>query len=107
MPTYLRTNFRLTGHLPDTTTLSNTGIILQGSWGTSATKSGYITVSNVPLSGTPRTAGAHLVMTAGATLPRNVQLKGIDANYVTFLVTSGSAAITTGSDVTIVWYAYL
>ena len=109
MAHYLRANFRLTGHLVDTTKLAMTGNILQGSFTNSATKSGYISVSNVPLSGTPKTAKAMIVTSGGnvAAAGRQVYVKGIDANYVTFGIKSATYAITTGSDVTIVWAAYL
>ena len=109
MVEYLRTNFRLTGHLVDTTKLAMTGNILQGSFTGSATKSGYVTVSNVPISGVPRTAKAMIVLTGGdvAAAGRQACLKGITTNYVTFVLKSATHAVTTGSDITIVWAAYL
>ena len=93
----------------DTTKLAMTGNILQGSFTGSASKSGYVSVSNVPISGIPRTAKAMIVLSGGsvADAGRQVYLKGITTNYVTFGLKSATHAITTGSDITIVWAAYL
>lgn len=99
----VRTNYRLTGH----ETLSVSGVVAQGSYSSSAA-AGVINVSH-GLNGTPRTAFANLVIaTAGANGARHVHLVGIGATYLTFLVNSADGdACLAGSDITLVWRAYL
>lgn len=105
MVTYLRTNYRITGQTVDDTAIALTGVIVQGSYTDSATDSGYISVSNL-LDAAPRTAEAMLVVAAA--VKRTVHVKGIDADYVTFVVRCGTGtALSTGSDVSLVWAAHL
>lgn len=104
MAVYLRTNYRLTGGTPDMSLLALSGVIVQGSFNSSATSSGYVTVTH-NLGEPPRSVDAYAVYPASSGLRRQIYLKSVNGMYATFVIASNAQV---SSMVThLVWHARL
>ena len=93
---FIRTRYRIrSGEIPD---------ILLGSFTGSADTSGYVSVSNT-VGVAPNWGSGRLVTNAAGAVNRQVAVKGLETDYVTFLITSAGTPLMTGSDLTLVWQA--
>ena len=93
---FVRTRYRIrSGEIVD---------IATGSSAVDCSISGYVSVSN-PFITAPRWADAEVLTSAAGKPARYTALKGIDVNYITYLIMSG--ATTSSIAQTIVWRAQL